>query len=262
MILTDNDIVYWIDGNTIHASNTASTLELNMDFFYDHDFGYENYDLRLSPETTQLAYDKYSNRVYLFCEFFCVFDITDIDNPTAILIGGTHNGSFGLVTNAARCFCLSNGMIAVPGRTSMRDITFLFNPQTLSFREINDFSVMIVDDKGVTLSFSNKTMYIKDLLTGDISTVNVRGNGSGDINHSSYSTCAAPDGCCFWDNRDNNLCLIDLEGRLHIIAKKGRIKTKDFSPLPDNIWHMYVSNKYSCAIYDNSQKSILLMAPD
>lgn len=262
MILTDNDVVYWIDGNTVHASNTTSALDLSSDFTYGQELGYPNYDLKMSAGSTQLAYDKYNNRVYLFSEFFCVFDITDMDNPSAILIGGTYNGSYSRVTNTGRCFCLNNGMIAVPGRASMGNVTFLFNPHAKAVQELfnNKCFFCIVDGK--ELSPHSGELIIYDLETDEWTTIAYKGEDAKGYYLHDRNYSAAPDGLCFWASDKKCLCLIDLEGRLHRVVEKGNIKSTDYSSLPYDEKEIYVNSKYSCAFYENSLKAIELMMPN
>ena len=73
--------------------------------------------------------------------------------------------------------------------------------------------------------------------------------------------CAGPNGFCYWDN-EKRLCIVDMEGWVNCIAEKGEIKSKDYSPLPTNVWEIYVNNKYSCTLYDGSLKTIELMVPN
>ena len=275
MILTNDDVVYYVSGNTLQASDSKVSVDLLKDgipYQLDHDD--KNYSFALNPDSAHLAYD--GETVYLLINEnrryggLKVFDVTDLSNSQILLAqnaadAASYEGNYRLEFSgfASPSYCLSNGGIVVLGKDgSDHDTTLLIQPRTGSVQDLNrllnsyGYVHKIVYGNEIFYLDSDKDMMAISSFSSDASTwMSVQG---GVPSFNANNVCAGPNGIYYWDE-STGLVYIDREGWLHTAADSSTIECVDFMRLPNNIWDIKVNSAGSCAFYDNSSKSIRLL---
>lgn len=274
MVLTDAGDVYYIDDNTLCATNSRQSINLETDLSYPLNKDDKNKDF--SIDMGYLAYDSRQDKVYLLAnEGFAqgpysignlvVYDVTDISNPVAIMAsdleGNNDSYKFALETNslAEDIYVLNNGAILVPSGSEYG--LYMVFPESATIERWAPPFGRVPAEYGIVVG--NRVMYLEQ---GDTSmevahltspqsktTVSIEGSIPAE-----QSSCAGPDGLYFWENREG-VSAIDVEGYRHQIAQADKIECVDFSPLPSNVWDVKVNMDGTCALYDNTSNSIRII---
>lgn len=65
MVLTDNNDVYYLNGDSLCSTVSKKTLDLRSDFTYALSYDNKNANFALDKDSAHLSYDKTSGKVYL-----------------------------------------------------------------------------------------------------------------------------------------------------------------------------------------------------
>lgn len=260
MIITNDNTVFYIDGDTVYNSQDTTTINLNNDLKYALDVDDKNRTFGILSYKC-LAYDSYNDKVYLLGndpgDCMVIYDITNPASPTMLVSRDNSAPSFTLSMNwtsmPEHAKVLPNGVLILPsdsGGSNMVNVT------SRAITEVNHlYDGYLVGSKLVEKG-SGATMIVRDPMTGTKTVVSVEGEFP-DVNASSIF--ASKDKLYFWD-KSTGLRAIDLDGWSHEMIPVNQIDTIDFKPLPDNVWDLVISRSGACAIYDNTQKAIRLLS--
>ena len=274
MVLTNDSVVYCIDGGELRASNSELTVDLEQGLNYPLKIGDKNRSFALEAPT--LAYDSEKEIVYLLGNEqrrMVIYDVTDLSAPTCILAadlkGTTYTGSASLYVttdymgNQAHeevpyIQALSNGMLLVPIREDrvngvIAPCTCMISPSrgTVSLWGELAQKFVVVGDKAIYLN-GDTTMEVASITAPmDKTLVSIEGALSS-------KACAGPDGIYFWDSE--GLISLDLDGWRHQKIGADQIECVDLMPIVQQVKDICVNAEGSCAIYDAGNHLIRILS--
>ena len=239
-MVTDNkNVLHYVVNDKVYNTNGD---KLNMDnLTYEGPYDY-------SVDLVHLAYDEYNNILYLiandYSDRLVIFDITDYDNPKAIM------NKF----NAKKIDDLSVSLSYPYGGPTMRRVEVLQNGSlVLSSVEsdvvnVHEYSKhdykLMVNLENMSFSRYEKSYDIPEQiyinpLNRDIGNNIVRKN----------------DRYYFWD--DQGYAMIDKQGEYHVLAGIEDIESLDYKAVGRfNIWNTTVDDEDSFIFYDNTDMCI------
>lgn len=197
-----------------------------------------------------------------------IFDVTDLSNPVAVMapdLSGMEYSEIYRVNDsdydiACECYCLNNGgiLVAADGRLAR---TYLIYPERQVVQEIDE--CFDQDYNNYNIVVRNQVFFMDPLYESmEVSSFSSlrkthKFSVEGGVPDHQY-VCGGPDGMYFWE-AGAGLYYIDEEGWRREAAAADKIEYVDFISLPYNILDMRVNQNGSCALYDNTTKSIRLL---
>lgn len=242
-MVTDNkNVLHYVVNDKVYNTNGD---KLNMDnLTYEGPYDY-------SVDLVHLAYDEYNDILYLIAndcsDRLVIFDITDYDNPKAIM------NKF----NAKKIDDLSVSLSYPYGGATMRRVEVLKNGSLLlssvesDMLNVHEYSKhdykLMVNLESMSFSRYEKIYSIPEQiyispLNRDIGNDIVRRN----------------DQYYFWNAQ--GYAMIDKQGKYHVLAGIKDIESLDYKTVGKfNIWNTTVDNEDSFIFYDNTDMCIRIL---
>lgn len=268
VVLTDDGTVYYIDGNTLYASNSDASIDLTQGLHYP--LKEDNKNKSFALEDTALAYDSKKGIVYLLGNEqrrMVIYDVTDLSAPACLMArdleGSAYTGAAILYNRpgntAPDIFPLSNGALLVPIEEDRRNNVLapcacMVFPEKGKVSPWGVLNTVVVGDKAVSVNGGTTMEIAKLSAPADTTTVSVEGEAPMTGNF-----CAGPEGIYFWEY-DNGLAYIDLDGWRHTAVPVREIECVDLLPLPRlKVERLCVNQSGTCILFDNASQAIRIL---
>lgn len=248
LIVTNDGVVYYLDGSVI--SNSANDISLDMQTDFDTPL-----------ENGYLAYDPYSDIVYLLSGgSLSIYNITDLRVPVLIMDNAKIILEYtsGITQQIA---VLPDGSLLVPADS---DGTYRVNPLT---KQITLFSrvyslqspyyAKLVGDSILILRENSKEATVIPLTGGQEKHIQLEKDAP-----YRNAVCSTSDSMLFYAD-GVGVCQFGVNGTVSTFITQEDIKTKDYQSLDHtNIWAIAANKAGVIAFYDNTLKCIRCISPE
>lgn len=242
LIVTNDGVVYYLDGSII--SNSANDISLDMQTDFDIPLG-----------NGYLAYDPYNDIVYLLAGgSLTIYDITDFHNPTLIMNDATIQLEYtSLVT--PQIVVLPDGSLIVPADLDGTHRIDLTSKRISSFNRIynlqSPYYAVLIGDDIMTLREGSTEATVIPLDGGQEYNIQLECDAPYE-----NSICSVGDRLLFYDD-GVGACQIEVDGTFTILIAQENIKVKDYYSLDyNNIGSIAANQSGVIAFYDNTLKCI------
>lgn len=242
LIITNDGVVYYLDGSVI--SNSANDISLDMQTDFDAPL-----------ENGYLAYDPYNDIVYLLAGgSLSIYDISDLGNPTLVMDNAGINLEYSSGITP-QIIILPDGSLLVPADLDGTYRIDLTSNRISSFNGIYNlqppYYAMLIGDNIMTLREGNTEATVIPLYGGQEYTIQLECDAPYE-----NSICSVGDQLLFYDN-SVGVCHINVDGTLSILIAQDNIKVRDYQSLDyNNIWSIAANQSGVIAFYDNTLKCI------
>lgn len=242
LIVTNDGVVYFLDGSVISNSSNDISLDMQTDFEVPLYNGY-------------LAYDPYNDIVYLLAgRSLTIYDITDFHNPTLIMNDATIQLEYtSLVT--PQIVVLPDGSLIVPADLDGTHRIDLTSKRISSFNRIynlqSPYYAVLIGDDIMTLREGSTEATVIPLDGGQEYNIQLECDAPYE-----NSICSVGDRLLFYDD-GVGACQIEVDGTFTILIAQENIKVKDYYSLDyNNIGSIAANQSGVIAFYDNTLKCI------
>lgn len=248
LIVTNDGVVYYIDGSTISNSSGSISLDMQSDFDEPLQNGY-------------LAYDPYNDVVYLLSGgSLSIYNISDLSNPVLIMDNAEIILEYtsGITQQIA---VLPDGSLLIPADS---DGTYRVNPftkQITLFSRIyslqSPYYAKLAGDSILTLRENSKEATVIPLTGGQEKRIQLEKDAP-----YRNAVCSMSD-CVLFYSDGVGICQFSVNGTFSVFIAQEAIKTKDYQSLDHtNIWAIVANKDGVIAFYDNTLKCIRCISPE
>lgn len=247
LIITNDGVVYYLDGSVI--SNSANDISLDMQTDFD-----------VPLENGYLAYDPYNDIVYLLAGgSLSIYDISDLSNPRLVLDDSICPEIVQIVLDyesivTPHIMILPDGSLLVPADLDGTYRIDLTSNRISSFNRIYNlqpYYAMLIGDNIMTLRGGNTEATVAPLYGGQEYAIQLECDAP-----YQNSICSVENQLLFYDD-GVGVCQINVDGTFSILIAQDNIKVKDYQSLDyNNIWSIAANQSGVIAFYDNTLKCI------
>lgn len=254
LIITNDGVVYYIDGNNIF--NSANNDSIDIQSYFD-----------IPLENGYLAYDSYHDIVYLLAGGpLVIYDITDLNSPKLVMDECVSDACIGiqLAHNSIvtpEIEILSDGSLLIPADydgTYRVDLTHnSITKFSYIYEQGSNYYAKVVDDCIIEMKEESKDATVTPLKGGDTYDIQLEKEAP-----YSNSICSSQNEMWFYVD-SVGVCKYDIDGTVTVFIKKEDIVIKDFESLDyTNIWSIAVNENNIIVFYDNTLRSIRCIVPE
>lgn len=242
LIVTNDGVVYYLDGSIISNSSDDVSLDMQSDFDAPLKNGY-------------LAYDPYNDIVYLLAGgSLSIYDVSDLSNPVLVM----EDASIRLDTQSSvtpQIAVLPDGSLLVPADMDGTYRIDLTSKHISTFNHIyslhSPYYAMLIGDNIMTLREGSTEASVIPLYGGQEYTIQLECEAPYE-----NSICSVGDRLLFYDD-GVGVCQIGVDGTFSILIAQENIKIRDYQSLDyNNIWSIAANQSGVIAFYDNTLKCI------
>lgn len=243
LIVTNDGVVYYIDGSTIFNSSSNDSIDMLSAFDAPLENGY-------------LAYDPYHDVVYLLAGgTLSVYDITDLGAPKLIMDNATIQLEY---TSAVtpQIAVLPDGSLLVPADLDGTYRVNTNNSQITSFSRIYSLESTysrVVGDYILEWRGGSKDATVYPLAGGQEYDIQLEQDAPYN------AVCAVQDKVQFYAD-GIGVCEFGIGGEFSVLIAQENIRINDYQPLDyTNIWSIAANESGTVAFYDRSLDCIRLI---
>lgn len=248
LIVTNDGVVYYIDGSTISNSSDSVSIDMQSDFDEPLQNGY-------------LAYDPYNDIVYLLSGgSLSIYNITDLSTPVLIMDNAEIILEY-ISIPTPQIAVLPDGSLLVPADL---DGTYKVDPVTKRVTRFNrvyslqsPYYAKLVGDSILTFCEDSKEAKVIPLTGGQEKHIQLEKDAP-----YGNAVCSASDSMLFYVD-GVGVCQFGVDGTFLTLITQEDIKVKDYQPLDHtNIWAIAANKAGVIAFYDNTLKCIRCISPE
>lgn len=242
LIVTNDGVVYYLDGSVI--SNSANDISLDMQTDFD-----------VPLENGYLAYDPHSDIVYLLAGgSLSIYDVSDLSNPVLVM----EDASIRLDAQSSvtpQIAVLPDGSLLVPADMDGTYRIDLTSKHISTFNHIytlqSPYYAMLIGDNIMTLREGSTEVTVAPLYGGQEYAIQLECDAP-----YQNSICSVGNQLLFYDD-GVGVCQINVDGTFSILIAQENIKLRDYQSLDyNNIWSIAANQSGVIAFYDNTLKCI------
>lgn len=248
LIITNDGVVYFLDGSVI--SNSANDISLDMQTDFDAPLG-----------NGYLAYDPYNDIVYLLAGgSLSIYDISDLGNPKLVLDDTICPDIVQIVLDyesivTPHIMILPDGSLLVPADLDGTYRVDISNRHFSRFAYIynmqSPYYALLIEDSIMTLREESTEATVAPLYGGQEYAIQLECDAP-----YQNSICSVGNQLLFYDD-GVGVCQINVDGTFSILIAQENIKLRDYQSLDyNNIWSIAANQSGVIAFYDNTLKCI------